>query len=151
VFNKTRARIEKFEETNETFRKAKQHVEKYKVVYASIGASVTTAIVVKSCMKPQIITVVNKAAAPVFNNTVAPVIAPVMNNIANNAGHCTKVVQNLETGELWEKVNRLAEELAEVHGVSFDTARTRLSKHLNGHTDHVFGKQYRTIALGTTG
>ena len=37
------------------------------------------------------------------------------------------------------------------HNISFDSARVLLSKHLNGHTDHVFGKQYVTYGLGTTG
>lgn len=38
MFNKTRDRIEKFEETNETFRMVKQHLQDNKVFYMSAPA-----------------------------------------------------------------------------------------------------------------
>jgi hypothetical protein len=124
-----------------------EHIEKYQVVYAAVGSSVATFVVVKTFgHKPQITHIVNEAK-PVFNNTVAPVIS----NVVNNAGYCTKVVQDLETGDLWPKAGELAYELSEKHGITYDAARTMLSRHLNGKRDQVFGKQYRTIALGTTG
>jgi hypothetical protein len=149
MFENAKARFAKLEEDHESIRKVKTHVEKYQTVYAAVGASGMTLVAVKLFGKPQVIV---KAAeglptviSPVFNNM------PTFTNIVNNAGRCTKVVQDLDTGELWSKIGELAAELAEEHKIPFETARTLLSKHLNGHTDHVFGKQYRTIALGTTG
>lgn len=151
MFDKYKARFAKFEEDHESVRKAAQHVEKYQVVYATIGGSVVTLIAVRVFGGPQVIvkeavglpTVINNA--PVFNNQ------NVGNQLVNNIGRCCKIVQDLETEELWPKANALAAELAEKHGITFDAARTMLSKHLNGHSDHVFGKQYVTYGLGTTG
>lgn len=79
--------------------------------------------------------------APVFNNT--PVIAPVMNNtqVNNFGGPLTKMVKCLETGEIWETVT----DTAESAGVGIQ----KMSRHLNGHKDHVNGLHYKIIGLGT--
>jgi hypothetical protein len=151
MFDRFKERLVKLEEDHDNVRKAHEHVVKYQVVYATIGGSAVTLVAVKLFGKPQVIVKGDSGLPMVINNTVAPVIAPVMSNTVNNAGHCTKVVQDLETGDLWSKVGELAYELTETHGITYDTARTMLSRHLNGHRDQVFGKQYRTIALGTTG
>jgi hypothetical protein len=151
MFDKFKERIAKLEETNETFRDAKAHVEKYQVVYACGITSVVCIIVTRAVStRPMEVTTIIEAPSisPVFNNQPVFEIA---NHLANNAGHCTKVVQDLETGELWSKAGELAHELAEEHGITYDAARTMLSRHLNGKRDQVFGKIYRTIALGTTG
>jgi hypothetical protein len=150
MFEKAKERVAKLEEDHESLRKVHQHVEKYQTVYAAVGGSAITLVAVKLFGKPQVIvkgaeSLPSLINAPVFNNM------PVISTVVNNAGHCTKVVQDLETGDLWPKIGELAHELAEKHGVSYDTARNMLSRHLNGHRDQVFGKQYRTIALGTTG
>jgi len=86
------------------------------------------------------------------NNNVAPVIAPVFNNnIVNNVGHCAKAVEDVQTGQTWKMIKDLAEELSEEHNVPLSTVRTVLSKHLNGHTDHVYGRQYKAFAVHAVG
>jgi hypothetical protein len=152
MFENAKARFAKLEEDHEAVRNIKQHVEKYQTVYAAVGASGLTLVAVKLFGKPQVI-VKGSEALPSIVNTVAPVFNNhnIGNHLVNNVGHCTKIVQDVETEKLWPKASALAAELAEKHGVSFETARTLLSKHLNGHTDHVFGKQYMTYGLGTTG
>jgi hypothetical protein len=82
--------------------------------------------------------------APVFNNTVAPSIAPVMTNIGNvvnNGGHMHKIVQCIETGEIWEKVTDAAD--------AAGTTLSYMSRHINGHKPDVFGLHYKIIGLGT--
>lgn len=128
----------------------KKHLQENKGTYL-VGASCLAAGYF--LRKPSVIEILNETApsiAPVFNNM--PVISPVFNNTVNNVGHCCKIVQGLDDeGKLWPKAALLAEELAEEHGITFDAARTMLSKHLNGHSDHVFNKRYVTYGLGTTG
>jgi hypothetical protein len=63
--------------------------------------------------------------APAFNNTVAPVIAPVFTNTVNNGGHMRKIVECIETGELWKSVTAAAE----AHGQNVST----MSKHINNY------------------
>ena len=65
------------------------------------------------------------------------------NEINNYYGHSTKIVKCLETGEIWETVN----EAADAIGV----ARSTLSNHLNGRSDHIYGNHYEIIGQGTTG
>ena len=67
----------------------------------------------------------------------------IYNEINNYYGHSTKIVKCLETGEIWETVT----EAADAAGV----ARTTMSKHLNGRTDHIDGLHYVIIGQGTTG
>lgn len=158
MFENARARFAKLEEDHEAVRSVKQHVEKYQVVYATIGGSALTLVAVKLFGKPQVIVkgaselpaVINNT--PIFNNT--PVIAPVMNNIGNvveNGGHCTKIVQRLSDKEIFEKAGDAAFDIAQGHGITLDRARWMLSKHLNGHLDDVFGETFKTIGLSTTG
>jgi hypothetical protein len=152
MFDRFKERLVKLEEDHDNVRKAHEHVVKYQVVYATIGGSAVTLVAVKLFGKPQVIVKGDSGLPMVINNTVAPVIAPVMSNTVNNTGYCTKIVQGLDDdGKLWPKAAALAAELAEEHGVSFEAARTLLSKHLNGHTDHAYGKRYVTYGLGTTG
>lgn len=63
--------------------------------------------------------------------------------VNNYYGHSTKIVKCLETGEIWETVG----EAARAAGVS----QPVMSKHLNGHTDHVYNNHYEIIGQGTTG
>ena len=78
-------------------------------------------------------------------NTAAPVISPVFNNNnssnVNFAGHMTKIVKCLETGEVWEKVTEAAE--------AVNAPVSAMSKHLNGHKDHIDGLHYQIIGMGT--
>jgi len=157
MFDKYKKRWAKMEEDHESLRRAHTHLEKYQVVYACGATAIICIIGTRIFATPVINTMIEPGSqmlpeiAPVFNNTVAPVISPVMSNVVNNAGHCTKVVQDTESGDLWSQISELAEELAEKHDIPFDSARVMLSRHLNGKRDQVFGKTYRTIALGTTG
>ena len=61
MFDKTKARIEKFEETNETFRAVKQHAEKYGPLYIVGAAGLTAGFLLR---RPQVINVTNHIANP---------------------------------------------------------------------------------------
>lgn len=131
MFDNLKDRFAKLEEDHESVRNVKQHVEKYQVVYATVGGSAITLVAVKLFGKPQVIVhdggglpaVINNA--PIFNNTVAPV----MNNIINNGGHMRKIIRCIETDELWPSMTAAAE----AAGVTLE----KMSKHLHGYKDHV--------------
>lgn len=64
------------------------------------------------------------------------------NNVTvNMGGHMHKIVKNTSTGEVFESVNAAAE--------SAGVPRTVMSRHINGHTDHVSGDIYEIIGIGT--
>jgi len=151
MFDNFRERIKKLEEDHDNLRKIHQHVDKHKVAYAAGGAAIGSGVIcivaTRQFIRP---VVIHNIVQPVFNNQ--PVMKNVVNNTVNNVGYCTKIVQDLDDPtKLWPKVAALAAELAEEHNVSFETARTMLSKHLNGHSDNVFGRRFVTYGLGTTG
>ena len=107
----------------------KNHVKTYQSYYTAAGMIVVGVVAYKAGAK----TVV----APVFNNTVSPVF----NNTVNNGGHMTKFVKCLETGQIWETVTSAAE--------AAGTTISDMSRHINGHTDHVKGLHYAIVGLGT--
>ncbi len=78
---------------------------------------------------------------------ISPVISPVFNNdnssIVNFGGHMTKIVKCLETGEVWEKVTEAAD--------AVNAPVSVMSKHLNGHKDHLDGLHYQIIGVSTAG
>lgn len=113
--------------------KLKAHWDEYKKLYIgiAIGAGVTYVVMQN---KTQIINLVAPQINPVFNNT---------NAVINYSGHCTKIVKCIETGEMWETVTDAAK--------AMDVPLHTMSRHLNGATDHVFGKHFEVIGLGTTG
>ena len=128
MFDKFKARVEKLEETNETFRNAKAHVEKYQVVYAVVGSSVVTILVMRAIgTKPQITTIVNEFA-PVNNNL------PIFSNTVNNGGYARKIIRCLETDELWSSMTKAAE-------ATGNNLRA-MSKHIHGGTEHLDGLHY---------
>jgi hypothetical protein len=133
--------------TNVTVEKIKAHVVKNKKTYivGLVGAASTTAVLV---LKSRPINIIN-ANAPVFNNT--PVFNNNVNNIVANPGYLCKMVQDLETKEIWGSLGELAEMLAEKHDIALSTARSNLSKHVNGHHPDLYGSHYKAIALRTTG
>jgi hypothetical protein len=106
--------------------KIKGHFRKNKKLYIGIGIGVVITLAIR---KPVVISI-----APVFNNS---------NQQINFAGHMTKLVKCLETDDVWEKVT----EAANAAGVGI----TAMSKHLNGHQDHVNGLHYKIVGVGTTG
>lgn len=81
-----------------------------------------------------------------IENVVAvnsPITVEQHTNVINNfGGHMVKLVKCVETGEIFGSVT----EAAEAAGVG----RSAMSKHINGHTDHIFGKAYQIVGLGTT-
>jgi hypothetical protein len=64
------------------------------------------------------------------------------NNVTvNMGGPMHKIVKNNSTGEVFESVTAAAESA----GVSISS----MSKHINGHTDHIFGDEYEIVGIGT--
>ena len=69
------------------------------------------------------------------------------NNTTNNVttvnmgGPMHKIVKNTSTGEVFESVTAAAE--------SAGVSTSSMSKHINGHTDHIFGDEYEIIGIGT--
>ena len=124
--------------------RVKQHMMENKTTYM-VGASclVGGTAVVLYFRRPIVIDF-----QPVINN--APNIAPVFNNhVENNLGRVSKIVRDVETGQEWQKLRYLAEEAAKKYGISYDSARVRLSNHLSGKTDNFFGRVYEIVGLRT--
>lgn len=152
MFDKYRARFAKFEEDHESVRKAKKHVEKHQTTYAAIGGSAITLVAVKVFGGPQVIVREAQNVPTVITNTVSPIFNNhnVGNQLIQNVGHCTKIVQRLSDKEIFEQAGDAAFDIAEKHGIAYDRARWMLSRHLNGWLDDVYGETYKTIGLGTT-
>lgn len=152
MFEKAKARFDKLEEDHESLRKVHQHVEKYQLVYAVAGSSALTLVAVKLFGKPQVIVKGASELPMVINNTVAPVIAPVMTNIVNNAGHMHKIVKRIKpdgTEELFESLTDAAKELAPEYGIKTTSAFDRISKVANGHIPDYKGDQFIFVGVGT--
>ncbi len=118
---------------NERIEKIKTHLREHSVVYITAGVSFA--------LGGLSVLVLKSRPTQVINN-VAPVIAPIFNNTNNVTlgGYAHKVVKCLETGQIWESVT----EAADAIGATLPA----LSKVLNGHTDHFYGKHYAIIAMG---
>lgn len=152
MFDKYKARFAKFEEDHESVRKGKQHVEKYQIVYATMGGSALTLVAVKLFGGPQVIvkelpslpTVINNA--PVFNNQ------NVGNQLVNNVGHLHKIVKRIKpdgTEELFETITDAAKELAPEYGIKTASAFDRISKVANGHLSDYKDDQFAFVGVGT--
>jgi|SRR3954447_8012788 hypothetical protein len=152
MFDSFKERFAKLEEDHESIRNAKQHVEKYQVVYATVGGSALTLVAVKLFGRPQVIVKGDSSLPMVINNTVAPVIAPVMNNVQNNTGHLHKIVKRIApdgTEELFETVNDAARELAPEYGIKAASTLDRISKVANGHLPDYRGDRFIFVGIGT--
>jgi len=111
----------------------KSHFEKYKWAYLGGGIGLAVGVLGmamhhRGTAIPQVINTI----APVFNNSNSSTTAL--------GGHLHKIVRNDDTGEIWESVTSAARDA----GVPLPV----MSKHLNGHTDHVYGKSYSIIGVG---
>src|SRR4051794_38330129 len=108
------------------YEKVKNHLRENKKVYlTSAGCLCIGFIGGKHFQRPIVV-----AMTPTFNNTVAPVIAPVMNNIQNNLGPCCKIVQDADDpSKLWPKIKTLAEEIAEANDTSVENVQRMLARH----------------------
>lgn len=119
----------------EKYEDLKAHVRQHKGAYKVgagmiIGAGVT--YIFKS--RPLVINNINQ---------VQPVLAPMFNNIQKSkfGGHAHKIVRCNETGELWETVKSAAN--------AMDVKPSTMSRHLNGHKEHISGKTFSIIGLGS--
>lgn len=122
--------------------KARDHIRANKNAYIAGSVGLVVGGVTVLITKGRTGNIVN-TVAPVINNT--PVISPVFNNDAsvNFGGYATKFVKCLETGDVWETVKEAATDAG--------SNPSWMSKHLNGHTEHINGKHYKIVGMGTTG
>lgn len=151
MFDRTKERIAKLEETNENFRRAKQHVTKYKIAY--IGAPVVFGagfIGGKYFQRPITIDfqpVINNT--PVFNNHN---IGNVVENTINNVGHLHKIVKRIKpdgTEQFFESVNDAARELAPEYGIKASSTLDRISKVANGHIPDFREDKFVFVGIST--
>jgi hypothetical protein len=150
-FRKTRERIAEFEKTHDNFRAVVEHVDEHKEAYlAGAGCLVVGFVGGKRFQRP-----IEVLVKPVFNNTVAPV----MNNIGNqltstvsNAGHMHKIIKRIKPDgsyEIFETVNDAAREVASEYGLKVSSALDRVSKCANGHIPDYRGEQFVFLGTGT--
>jgi len=118
--------------------RAKTHIKKYKTTYL-IAGSLVLGVIIGRAYLPRIITI-NNAVSPIFNNAPTFTNSPVINN-ANLGGHAHKLVKCLDTGQIWETVK----DAADAAGVT----PSMMSRHINGHRDHISDLHYAIIGLGT--
>ena len=111
--------------------KIKKHVDDHKLLYVA-GACICVGLIVGRSMGNE---------APVVNNTA--IASPVVNTTTTvaNGGYSRKLVECLETGEIWKSVK----DAAKAAGVEPYT----MSKHLNGAKDHVNNLHYSIAGLST--
>jgi hypothetical protein len=110
----------------------KAHLQENKNTYLAGAGGVAVGTLGMLLLKQNPLQVVNT-----INNT--PVISPVFNNVINNGGHMRKIVRCLETDEMWPSVSKAAEAIG--HPISV------MSKHINGHKDHIDGLHYAIEGL----
>jgi len=129
MFERYKDRFAKFEADHEAVHKVRKHFEENGTIYLVAVGCFGAGYLLR---KPQMITI--EGAAPVFHNTIAPVISPVMNNVVNNGGYMRKIVRCLETDELWPSMSKAAE--------ATGNSLRAMSKHIHGGTDHLDGLHY---------
>lgn len=131
------------ERVKEKTARVRLHLKENKRTYILCGATGVVCILgTRTFLRP----VINIDFQPVINNM------PTFNNhntVENNLGRVSKIVRDAATGEEWPKMRYLAEKIAAENGISYDSARTRLSQHLHGLSDHVFDKKYEIVGLRT--
>lgn len=139
MFDSFKERFAKLEEDHESIRNAKQHVEKYQVVYATIGGSAITLVAVKLFGRPQVI-VKGDSGFPslINNNTVAPVMQNVVNTIVLPAlGDPGDVVQNLRTLETYASKSEMARHL--------NIPRRMVARYFAGEIPDLLGDQFKVV------
>lgn len=111
--------------------KLKQHWEENKKLYYGIAAGLVVGGVTVYLLKgrPQII------------NMVAPEIKPVFNNVNDLGGRMVKVVQNLETKEIFESITAAAEH----EGVT----TSWMSRLVHGYAESSTIDPYKVLCLST--
>lgn len=117
--------------------KIKNHLKEHKREYLIGGSCLVGGVLIGAMVKRPIYIQANPNIAVNPAITVNPVV-----NVNNTmGGYQQKLVKCLETGQIFESVKAAAEQA----GVS----RTKMSKHLNGHTPSVEGIHYEIAGLGT--
>jgi hypothetical protein len=116
------------------YQQVRAHVQRNKPTYiAGISGVAVGAVGVVLLNRSGGVSIVN-TIAPVFNNDNSSTV--------NFGGYMHKLVKCVETGEIWETVR----EAASAKGVYAPV----MSKHLNGHTDHIKGLHFEIIGVGTS-
>jgi len=112
------------------FEKIKAHFSKHKHAYGYTACGVIVAVLGAAVLKKQPSIIVNN-------------VSPVFNNLATSSlgGHLRKIVYCRELDRYFGSVT----EAAKNANVSVPV----MSKHLNGHTDHVNGVIYEIVAVAT--
>jgi hypothetical protein len=123
---------------NQRFDKIKQHVVANKPAYIAGISCLTVGVLVGAACKNRPINF-NNTVAPIFNNTASPVIENA--NTTTLGGYAHKLVRCNESGQIWETLKEAAD--------SISVSPSTLSKHVNGHTDHVYGSTFSIVGLGT--
>ena len=151
MFDKYKERWAKLEEDHESVRKIKTHFEVNGKLYLVGAGCLTAGYLLRRPVK-----VINESPAPVFNNHVKPVIAPIMQNVVDNtvnhAGRLHKIVKRIGPDgaeELFETVGEAARELAPEYGIKASSAMDRISKVANGHLSDYKGDQFVFVGTGT--
>lgn len=109
--------------------KIKKHVDDHKLLYVA-GVCICVGLIFGRSMGSK---------TPVISNTA--IASPVVNATASvaNGGYSHKIVECLETGQIWKSVK----DAAQAAGVEPYT----MSKHLNGAKDHVKNLHYSIVGL----
>ena len=109
--------------------KIKTHLKAHRTEYICVGSLVAGIVIGKVVFGKATIT---NTVSPSFVNTVSQV---------TNGGYMHKIVKCLETGQMWETVK----DAAEAMGVS----PSMMSRHINGHRDHISDLHFSIVGLGS--
>lgn len=140
MFDKAKARVEKFEETHEEARVVIEHVKKYQLVYVSIGVATITCLIMRgvasqSASRDVIVTAGRDAI--VARKGIA------MDNVSfissNRQGPPSWVVRCLETGDVFTSQNSAAAEL----GIT----ATNISRQINGLQENAQGFHFERLCI----
>ena len=110
------------------------HWDRYKWYYITGGALIAGILIGSFLTRGSVLVRTNHG---IVANTVN-----LNQTIHNYGGYACKIVENLETGQIF----RTVKEAAEHAGVS----AAKMSKHLNGHSEAVNDMHYAIIGLSTT-
>lgn len=138
MFEKTKARIAKFEEDHDSLRKVHQHVTDNKLVYAVVGTSAATFLVTKQFGGgPDVIQSFTNSTdnvATIINRSKnVDIVVKYLNTRNYNANAC----RCIETGQKFASQEEAAE--------AFNMASSILSKHLNGGFEHAKGFHFERM------
>jgi hypothetical protein len=108
--------------------KIKTHFAKYKHVYGYSACGVAITVLGVAVLRKQPPSVIINTVSPVFNNAASTL-----------GGHLRKIVYSPDFDRYFGSVTEAAR-FAEV-------TTPVMSKHLNGHTDHVRGMTFKIVAV----